>query len=342
MVRARDDLAVFDAGIWLASRSRRADSVNPADGCGGSVDRAVGNVGFVVRTGSLAADDCGLKLHRKGRSAPLRLLVRSLHLVTKTCRSGSKDMNQSGSRRLKVLLAGVALAAPAVSFAEGLIPWPWLQSNRYRSWKQERDQQKAAWYAERSNDPVGARQYYYKGKEWPPYPRPQGLSQVPTHIYHAAHYWPYPYVCEDREIVRQMDLAQEEAGWVSETTLYDYHFEPDAQQLNKSGVLHVRWILENAPVHRRTVYVQAADNNVSSQLRLANVQAELTELVPSGSVPPVILRVTRTLGRPADEVDKIQRSDINTLPAPRISPAITTQSGNSGSGANSGGGSTSK
>lgn len=240
--------------------------------------------------------------------------------------------------RFKVAIALAALFAPAAAFAEGLIPWPWLQSNRYRTWKQERDQQKASWYAQRSGDQVGARQYYYKGKDWPPYPRPQGLSQIPTHIYHAAHYWPYPYFCEDRESVRQFDIAQEDAGWVSETTLYDYHFEGDSQQLNRAGTLHVRWILENAPSHRRTVYVQAGESNVVSQLRLANVQADLTEMVPTDSVPPVVLRVTRTLGRPAQEVDKIQRSDVESLPVPRISPPIGGEGG-SGGGSGSGQGS---
>ena len=239
--------------------------------------------------------------------------------------------------RLKFAVACAALLAPTVSFAEGIIPWPWLQANRYRTWKQDRDQQKASWYGQRASDPVGARQFYYKGKDWPPYPRPQGLSQIPTHIYHAAHYWPLPYCCEDRESVRQLIAAQEDAGWVSETTLYDYHFDPDSQQLNKSGQLHVRWILENAPSHRRTVFVQAADNNAGSQLRMANVQSELSEMVPIDSIPPVSLRVCRTLGRPAQEVDKVQRSDVESLPVPRITPAIG--SGNSsggGNGSNSG------
>ena len=50
------------------------------------------------------------------------------------------------------------------------------------------------WWAEKAALPVGTRQKCWKGKLWPPYPRPTGPKQQFTHLYHAAHYWPYPYV----------------------------------------------------------------------------------------------------------------------------------------------------
>lgn len=216
-------------------------------------------------------------------------------------------------------VAAVSVMLPSMAVADGWIPWPWKSSDRYRSWKAERDEQRASFYEERSSDPVGARQYSYKGKEWPPYQRPTGPAQLPVHIYHAAHYWPHPYVCSDRQSVRDYTNAQEEAGWISETTLYDYHFDRDQQVLNRAGLIHLRWILENAPESRRTVFVQVGANNGASQLRMVNVQTELAEMLPSGSIPPVMLRVTQPLGRPALEVDKIQRSEIDSQPVPRIS-----------------------
>ena len=228
-------------------------------------------------------------------------------------------MTTRGVRFCQCVALG-ALLLPVTASAEGWIPWPWKSSAKYRTWKQERDDQRASYYTERAEDPVGARQYEYKGKEWPPYQRPTGPAQVPTHIYHAAHYWPHPYVCQDRQSVREFVHIQEEAGWVSETTLYDYHFDRDQQALNRAGLIHLRWILENAPESRRTVFVQSGANNGASQLRMANVQSELSEIVPSGAMPPVALRVTQPLGRPAMEVDKIQRSEIDSQPVPRISP----------------------
>lgn len=223
------------------------------------------------------------------------------------------------------------LTLPADAQADSLIPWPWLESSRYQTWKQDRDQERADWYARRAQDPVGVRQRYYKGKYWPPVPRPEGLSMLPTHRYHAAHYWPHPYNCQDRASVIEFDQAQEEAGWIDATTLYDYHFEKDGQTLNRSGQIHLRWIMRNTPEHRRVLHIQAAANEVASNLRMASVHTEATEMVGAEKVPPILLRVTAPLGRNALEIDAIQRADRASIPAPRISPPFnaggTSQSG---------------
>lgn len=228
-----------------------------------------------------------------------------------------------GSRSTRQqLLILVILASPVTAMADSLIPWPWLESNRYHAWQQERDDVRADWYARRALDPVGSRQKYYKGKMWPPYPRPQGLSMLPSHRYHAAHYWPYPYVCQDRASVREFLATQENAGWVNQTTLYDYHFDSDTHLLNRSGILHLKWILRSAPAQRRVLYVQTADSASASELRMTSVRGVTEELVGLDNLPPVIPRVTTPIGRNALEVDGIQRGDTTSQPAPRISPAV--------------------
>ena len=239
-------------------------------------------------------------------------------------------------RRLIVLSL---LAVPSAAFAEPLIPWPWLENSRYQTWKQERDDARADWYARRSLDPVGSRRRYVKGKFWPPFPRPEGLSMLPSHRFHTAHYWPYPYVCEDRHSVQEFIATQEEAGWENATTLYDYHFDNDDQSVNRSGLMQLQWILRNVPEHRKIVYVQAANNVAASNLRVASVQSEISEAVGLENSPPVTLRITSPLGRSALEVDKIQLKAQSTLPAPRISPAVSGGAGRGGSagGAGSGG-----
>ncbi len=228
------------------------------------------------------------------------------------------------------------LAVPSAAFAEPLIPWPWLENSRYHTWKQERDAARADWYARRSLDPVGSRRRYVKGKFWPPFPRPEGLSMLPSHRFHAAHYWPYPYVCEDRHSVHEFIATQEEAGWENATTLYDYHFNNDDQSVNRSGLMQLQWILRNVPEHRKIVYVQAANNVAASNLRLASVQSEISEAVGLENSPPVTLRITSPLGRPASEVDVIQRKAGESQPVPRISPAVSAGAGGGG-GAGAGG-----
>jgi len=225
------------------------------------------------------------------------------------------------------LLILVLLASPSAAFAEPMIPWPWLETNRYYAWKQERDDVRADWYARRALDPVGSRQRYIKGKMWPPYPRPEGLSMLPSHRFHAAHYWPHPYVCQDRASVREFLGVQENAGWVNQTTLYDYHFDDDTQLLNRSGVLHLKWILRSAPAEHRILYVQTTDAAKASELRLTSVRGVTEELVGLENLPPVIPRVTSPIGRSALEVDGIQRGDMSSQPVPRITPAIGSGGG---------------
>ncbi|MDA0282480.1 MAG: hypothetical protein O3B13_17145 [Planctomycetota bacterium] len=231
----------------------------------------------------------------------------------------------------KVLVV-VLLGIPAVAVAEPMIPWPWLETNRYYAWKQERDSERADWYARRALDPVGSRQRYVKGKMWPPYPRPEGMSMIPSHRFHTAHYWPHPYVCDDRASVREFVSTQEDAGWVDQTTLYSYHFDDDTQLLNRSGVLHLKWVLRAAPTHRRVLYVQTADTAQASELRMTSVRGITEEIVGLQNLPPVIPRVTSPIGRSALEVDGIQRADMSSQPVPRISPPFTTGGGGAATG----------
>jgi len=67
-------------------------------------------------------------------------------------------------------------------------------------------------------------------------------------------------------------------GWTDQTTLYAYHFEADGNKLTQAGLMHLRWILENAPEERRVIFVQSANASIESQQRLANVQHAASEM----------------------------------------------------------------
>ncbi|RMG41371.1 MAG: hypothetical protein D6725_01520 [Planctomycetota bacterium] len=201
-------------------------------------------------------------------------------------------------------------------------PWNWFGSR-------PKDQSRAQWYAARAHDPVGARQWSYKGKLWPPYPRPTGPAQLPIHKYHAAHYWPWPYQCYDRASVREFSRQQVDNGWVAATTLYDYHFDPDTHELNLAGQEQLRRIIELTPSERRVAFVQAARSESASEKRVASVRSAAIELVGEANLPPIMLRVTRPLGRPAGEIETIRKNYLDTIPSPRITDPIT--SGGSGS-----------
>lgn len=174
------------------------------------------------------------------------------------------------------------------------------------------------WYQRKAFDPVGARQKCHKGKLWPPYPRPTGEKQAFWHKFHSAHYWPLPYVCEDRAYVRNLSNMQIANGWINRNTLYDYHFDQETNTLNHAGILQLERILEDTPYQYRTVWVQKVRDAVASSVRMESVRAESITLVGDHDLAPIELRRAAPNGRPADEIDRIRKAELDTMPAPRI------------------------
>ncbi len=174
------------------------------------------------------------------------------------------------------------------------------------------------WYALKATEPVGARQRCYKGKVWPPRPRPVGPQQQFSHRYHAAHYWPWPYNCQGRAYVRNVVSNQVANGWTTETTLYDYHFEEDTQELTHAGRSHLAWILREIPPQRRVAFVQTVLDPSVNEVRMQNVQLAAHEMVGEEHCPPIVPRVTSPVGTPAEYTDAIQRAIRDSIPEPRI------------------------
>lgn len=173
------------------------------------------------------------------------------------------------------------------------------------------------WYQQRADDPPGARQLSKYGKFWPPYPRPTGRKQTFMHQYHTAHYWPYPYNCQDKADVQNLLDAQASAGWVTATTLHDYHFDADTQKLTDAGQNHLLWVLHSVPVQYRTVYVSQGPTTEMGQLRMAQAEQFLRE-TGGANVPPLVMRYEVFNGRQANEVDRLRTLELQSIPAPRL------------------------
>ena len=215
-------------------------------------------------------------------------------------------MNVAARLSLPLLLCSVALFSGC-----GILGNETHDGRRVKRWSKE-------WYEMESQAPIGARQKEHVGQLWPPFARPTGKGMQFSHKYHHAHYWPYPYNCEDRDFVRSLSDLQIANGWVSHTTLYDYHFDAETHQLNNSGNLKLRWILERAPAERRVVSIQSGRSTVVSEERLAAVRDESIRMVGEANMAPISLRTTEPLGRPASEVDVIRRAELKSMPSPRI------------------------
>ena len=190
------------------------------------------------------------------------------------------------------------------------------------------------WWAQKAMLPPGVRQKCYKGKNWPPRPRPTCERQQFTHTYHSAHYWPLPYVCQDRQYMTDVISSQEQNGWQQETTMYHRHFGDD-QILNVPGRLHLVDILETTPSRYRTVYVQSSYDAEADSIRKSNVQQTLAELTNGEEQIQVVIRRGRDYGRPASEVKLINDLYNSSIPAPRLG---SSGGGGGASAALSGGG----
>ncbi|MEP3481871.1 MAG: hypothetical protein ABJZ55_21690 [Fuerstiella sp.] len=173
------------------------------------------------------------------------------------------------------------------------------------------------WWAEQANSPPGVRSTCKKGKVWPARPRPTGEKQQFSHTYHSSHYWPLPYVCQDRAYVREIIGNQQTNGWQQATTLAPRFFDED-QQLNGPGEAKLLNVLEVTPAAYRTVYIEQTRVPEIDNIRLANVQQRVLELTQGQEDIAVQLRRGRSYLRPASEVKIINDLYNSSIPSPRL------------------------
>jgi hypothetical protein len=189
-----------------------------------------------------------------------------------------------------------------------------------------------AWYQERASDPPGSRQVEKHGKLWPPYPRPTGRSQTCAHQYHYSHYWPYPQICDDQAYVRNVLQMQSCNGWITATTLHDYHFNPESQQLTEGGRAHLLWIAQSVPPEHRVVYIAQGMSRDTAQLRI-DAADEFYKEMEIQDPPAICARAEILDGRPAVEVQRIRELELQNIPKPRLFYiGSATAAGSTGSG----------
>lgn len=191
------------------------------------------------------------------------------------------------------------------------------------------------WWAEKALLPPGERAHCKKGKIWPASPRSSEPKQQFSHIYYSQHYWPLPYVCQDRAAVHDMIGFQVNLGWQEETTLYDRHFDPSTNQLTRAGEIHLERIVFVIPPEHRAVYVQSTHDDGMDAIRMEMVHSKLASLTRGNMDVAVTLRDCEEISRAASEVQAINSMYIGSIPAPRISSAGSSGGASSGGAAES-------
>ena len=177
------------------------------------------------------------------------------------------------------------------------------------------------WWAEKALLPPGERQKCKKGKVWPARPRSTEPRQQFSHTYHSEHYWPLPYVCQDRAAVRDVMDMQVSLGWQEETTIYDRHFDTVSNSLTRAGELHLERIVHFVPPERCAVYVQSTHDAGMDAVRMEIVQAAVASISNGRNDIPISIRQCQQHSRAASEVESINTMYNTSIPSPRLSSA---------------------
>jgi uncharacterized membrane protein YgcG len=148
--------------------------------------------------------------------------------------------------------------------------------------------------------------------------------------------WPEPFLTADKIAVRTPYCIQTDNGWKMQNTVGTFLFDGETQRLNQAGELLVKWILTQAPINRRAVFVLKGDNADATNARVQSVQAAIAKY-SGGCVCPVLLTEIEPPGWSAAYIDSISQQYSATIPNPRLPPR--QGSGGGGGGSSGGGGS---
>jgi len=149
------------------------------------------------------------------------------------------------------------------------------------------------------------------------------LGQLFRSGYDANVQWPRHYIPPARRSICATYDAMISNGWRRQNLLGEYHFNQDTDELTNAGKLKVNWILSQAPVQRRNVFVQRGSEELQTTARIASVHDYAGNMSPS--VGQVDVNDTHIVaeGHPAGSVDSV----FVGYEANRLPPVLPASSG---------------
>ena len=130
--------------------------------------------------------------------------------------------------------------------------------------------------------------------------------------------WPSPFYCADQQSVRATFQLMTDNGWRSQNTLGDHFFDLESERLTRAGELKVHWIIMDAPLRRRTVFVLRGHSHEATSVRLDSVQQAVARMLPGGPLPPVLLTDVAPGGGSGEYFETVDRTYRSTIPEPRL------------------------
>ncbi len=133
--------------------------------------------------------------------------------------------------------------------------------------------------------------------------------------------WPQTFIARDRLAVCAPFIIMAENGWIHQSTLTGFHFDPATQQLTEAGRLKIQSILTQHPDPFRTVYLVPGANSEETQARMNAVKETVQWVVGPGLPADVRLATSEPRGVPAEEIESISGKYRATVPDPRLPQA---------------------
>jgi hypothetical protein len=113
-------------------------------------------------------------------------------------------------------------------------------------------------------------------------------------------------------------------GWQRQNLLCEYHFSEDGQTLSEAGEYRLNWIANQAPLNRRTVFVQRGASHEITANRIGAVQESIARLNTNGPMPRIVESNLDSSGYAGEEVDAVISGVGKTRPDPRLPAATPT------------------
>jgi hypothetical protein len=129
--------------------------------------------------------------------------------------------------------------------------------------------------------------------------------------------WPQPFRGADAEAVVAPFEVMRNNGWREHNTLGSRLFAQD-NSLCEAGALKVQWIVTQAPLSYRAIYVKSGPTQEITNARVESVQLAVSQLVPSGPLPQIfVIDLEPTTSSGAYQT-LVHRALIKTTPTPRL------------------------
>jgi len=130
------------------------------------------------------------------------------------------------------------------------------------------------------------------------YPSYGGVIRVLARDFAEVNNWPCPYVCWDREAVVAPFPGMIENAWRRQNLLAECHFTAD-NSLSPAGQQKVRWILTEAPMQHRTIYVRRGETAEETCARVNSIRQYAAKALPETSPPSILETNVSPPGYPA-------------------------------------------